>query len=44
MDQIARNLQLLIAPVVPDVRYPVAAVGEAPDGGSFGGEGGGGKF
>ncbi len=31
-------------PVVADVRSPVAAVGEAPDCGGFGGEGGGGEL
>ncbi|MFZ2411485.1 MAG: hypothetical protein WAW23_07940, partial [Candidatus Methanoperedens sp.] len=32
-----------VAPVVPDMRSPVAAVGEAKGCGGFGGEGGGGE-
>lgn len=41
-DEVSRDVWLPVAPVVSDVRSPVAAVGEATDCGGFGGEGGGG--
>ncbi|MCZ7385120.1 MAG: hypothetical protein O8C63_10290 [Candidatus Methanoperedens sp.] len=43
-DEVARDVWRPVAPVIADVRCPVAAVGEAPDRGGFGGEGGGGEF
>ncbi len=43
-DEVARDVRRPVAPVVADVGRPVAAVGERPDCGGFGGEGGGGKL
>lgn len=43
-NEITRDIWRPVAPVIPDVRCPVAAVGEAPDRGGFGCEGGGGEF
>jgi len=43
-DEVARDVGRPVAPAVSDVRCPVAAVGEVPDGGGFGGEGGGGEL
>jgi hypothetical protein len=38
-NEIAGDVGRPVAPVVAHVRRPVSAVGEAPDGGGFGGEG-----
>ena len=43
-DEVARDVGRPVAPEVAHVRCPVAAVGEGPDCGGFGGEGGGGEF
>ena len=43
-NEVARDVWRPVAPVIPHVRGPVAAVGEGPDCGGFGGEGGGGKI
>ncbi len=43
-DEVAGEIGRPVAPVIPDVGSPVAAVGEGPDRGGFGGEGGGGEF
>ena len=43
-DEVSRDVGRPVAPVIPDVRRPVAAVGKAPDGGGFWCEGGGGEF
>ena len=43
-NEVTRDVWRPVAPVIPDVCCPVAAVGEAPDGGGFGGEGGGGEL
>ncbi len=46
MIQIRADYNYLSNPCVlaPDVGSPIAAVGEAPDSGGFGGEGGEGEF
>jgi len=43
-NKVAQDVWRPIAPVIPNVRRPIATVGEAPDGGGFGGEGGGGEL
>ncbi len=43
-NEVVRDVWRPVASVVPNVCCPVAAVWEAPDGGGFGGEGGGGEF
>ncbi len=43
-NQVAQDVWRPVAPVIPNVRRPVAAVGEAPDGGGFGDEGGWGEI
>ena len=43
-NEISRDVWRPVAPVIADVGSPVAAVGEGPDCGGFGGEGGGGEI
>ena len=42
-NEVSRDVWRPVAPVIPDVGSPVAAVGEGPDCGGFGSEGGGGE-
>jgi len=43
-NEVAGDVWRQVAPLIPYVRCPVAAVREAPEGGGFGGEGGGGEL